>query len=179
MQTSTRLNVTYCRWDLVQWLERLTSNAKVATVLGFIISIGWIWCWISKVYLCSISRDVHSCSFAETPQPPSSPRIWAHIRGLARALLVSQDRRHLFVAPLITSILRHSEIWGEPDEAILNREQILGLTGCINWIWHPLLFISNFSICRNQKSTRKKTPNRWLLLIKILFFCTVLRYFSS
>jgi hypothetical protein len=32
-------------------------------------------------------------SFAETPQLSPSPRIWAHIH--TRALLVSQDRRHL------------------------------------------------------------------------------------
>jgi hypothetical protein len=45
--------------------------------------------WFEQLYL-----------FAEpeTPQPHPSPRIWNHIRG-ARALLVSQDRRHLFVTP--------------------------------------------------------------------------------
>jgi hypothetical protein len=37
---------------------------------------------------------VHSCSHWLRPR---NPRIWAHIR----ALLVSQDRRHLFVTPLV------------------------------------------------------------------------------
>ncbi len=36
------------------------------------------------------------CSLAETPQLPPSPRIWTRI---TRTLLVSEDRRHLFVTP--------------------------------------------------------------------------------
>jgi hypothetical protein len=49
---------------------------------------------MSKVYLGSC---VQLYTLAETLQlPPPSPRIWAHIRG---AILVSQDRRHLFVIP--------------------------------------------------------------------------------
>jgi hypothetical protein len=35
-------------------------------------------------------------SLAETPQLPPSPRIWTRIWG---ALLVSKERRHLFVTP--------------------------------------------------------------------------------
>jgi hypothetical protein len=35
-------------------------------------------------------------SLAETPQPPTHLRIWAHIRG---ALLVSKGRRHVSVIP--------------------------------------------------------------------------------
>ncbi len=46
-----------------------------------------------KVNLGSMSRDVYSC-LAETLQLPPSPRIWARI---TRALLVSKDRRHLFL----------------------------------------------------------------------------------
>ncbi len=38
-------------------------------------------------------------SLAETPQLPPSPRIWTRI---TRALLVSKDRRHLFVTPAPT-----------------------------------------------------------------------------
>ncbi len=45
-----------------------------------------------------MKRDVHTpaqlYSLAETPQLPPSPRIWTRI---TRTLLVSQDRRHLFV----------------------------------------------------------------------------------
>jgi hypothetical protein len=48
--------------------------------------------YIFKVYLGSCVQLV---SLAETPQLPPSPRIWAH----TRALLVSQDRRHLFATP--------------------------------------------------------------------------------
>ncbi len=41
---------------------------------------------------------VHSCNnLAATPKhPPPPPRIWALLMG---GLLVSQDRRHLFVTP--------------------------------------------------------------------------------
>jgi hypothetical protein len=50
-----------------------------------------------QIYLGSC---VKLYSLAETPQLPSSPRIWAHKRG---RLLVSLDRRHLFRTPgLIT-----------------------------------------------------------------------------
>ncbi len=41
--------------------------------------------WCAQVY-----------SLAKTPQLPPSPRIWTRI---TRALLVSKDRRHLFVTP--------------------------------------------------------------------------------
>jgi hypothetical protein len=47
--------------------------------------------------LGSTSRDVHSCSLAETPYPP-------HLDSYARALLVSEDRRHLFVTPLVGGV---------------------------------------------------------------------------
>ncbi len=45
-----------------------------------------------------MSRDVHSCTYslAETPQLPPSRHIWTRN---TRALLVSNDRRHLFVTP--------------------------------------------------------------------------------
>jgi hypothetical protein len=51
-----------------------------------------------KVYLGSMSRDVHSCrySLAATLQPPP---ILPHWDSYTRALLVSKDRRHLFVTP--------------------------------------------------------------------------------
>jgi hypothetical protein len=39
---------------------------------------------------------LHVYSLAETPPPP---RIWAHV--YEGALLVSQDRRHLFVTPCL------------------------------------------------------------------------------
>ncbi len=39
---------------------------------------------------------VHSCTHWLRPRTPP-PRIWAHTR--TRALLVSQERRHLFVNP--------------------------------------------------------------------------------
>ncbi len=52
---------------------------------------------ISKVYFGSMSRDVHSCThWLRPPQLPPSPRIWTR---MTRSLLVSQDRRHLFVTP--------------------------------------------------------------------------------
>jgi hypothetical protein len=46
---------------------------------------------------------VHSCTHWLRPGNPPlpSPRIWAHIR--MRALMVSEDRRHLFCDPLIST----------------------------------------------------------------------------
>jgi hypothetical protein len=41
---------------------------------------------VSKVYLGSMSRDVHSSSHWLGPCNPPPPRIWAHVRG---ALLVN------------------------------------------------------------------------------------------
>ncbi len=38
---------------------------------------------------------MHSCTLAETPRPPIPP----HLGSYGRALLVSQDRRHLFLTP--------------------------------------------------------------------------------
>jgi hypothetical protein len=56
---------------------------------------------LSKVYLGSMSRDVHICTHCaqlshwQRPRNPlPSPRIGTRI---TRALLVSKDRRHLFV----------------------------------------------------------------------------------
>jgi hypothetical protein len=43
-------------------------------------------------------------SLAETPQPPTP--IPPHLGSYARALLVVQDRRHLFVTPCLKSNLR-------------------------------------------------------------------------
>ncbi len=48
-------------------------------------------------------------SLAETPATPPSPRIWTRIM---RALLVSKDRRHLFVTPwqeLMTVMRTHQK----------------------------------------------------------------------
>ncbi len=58
-----------------------------------VLSIGQIWSQISKVYLGSC---VQLYSLAETPQLPHLPR---HLGSYTKALLVSQDRRHLFVTP--------------------------------------------------------------------------------
>jgi hypothetical protein len=44
-------------------------------------------------------------SLAETPQLPPSPRIWTRI---TKALLVSKDRRHLFVTPWIPVTHTHT-----------------------------------------------------------------------
>jgi hypothetical protein len=49
-----------------------------------------------QIYLVSCVKLYWVYSLAETPQLPSSPRIWAHKRG---RLLVSLDRRHLFRTP--------------------------------------------------------------------------------
>ncbi len=32
-----------CGWDLAEWLERLTTNAEVATILGSIPASSGIW----------------------------------------------------------------------------------------------------------------------------------------
>ncbi len=57
-----------------------------------VFTIGWIWSWISKVYLGSMSSAVLIGWNPSTPPP--SARIWAHIRGRFWS-----DRRHLFVTP--------------------------------------------------------------------------------
>jgi hypothetical protein len=41
------------------------------------------------------------CGLAETPQPPPLP---PHLGSYTRSLLVSQDRRHLFVTPCLGSV---------------------------------------------------------------------------
>jgi hypothetical protein len=46
----------------------------------------------------SMSRDMHSCT--HWLRPRSSP-LPAHLDSYTRALLVSQDRRQLFVTPLV------------------------------------------------------------------------------
>ncbi len=51
---------------------------------------------ISKVFLGSISLDVHSCTHWMRPRNPPPPCIWTRI---TRALLVRKDRRYLFVTP--------------------------------------------------------------------------------
>ena len=43
-------------------------------------------------------------SLVETPQLPPSPRSWTRI---TRALLVSKDRRHLFVTPWLCPVYTH------------------------------------------------------------------------
>jgi hypothetical protein len=51
---------------------------------------------MEAVCLGSMSRDVHSCTHWLRPRnPPSSPALDSY----TRALLVSKDRRHLFVTP--------------------------------------------------------------------------------
>ncbi len=57
---------------------------------------------------------LHACahlySMAETPQSPPPP----HLGSYTRALLVSQDRRHLYVAPCLvaipTYVVRNSQV---------------------------------------------------------------------
>ncbi len=58
--------------------------------------IGKIWSQISTVYLGLKASCAQLYSLAETPQPPPP-----HPPHRLRALLVSQDRRHLFVTPWI------------------------------------------------------------------------------
>ncbi len=51
---------------------------------------------------------VHSCTHWLRPRnPPPSP----HLGSYTRALLVSQDRRHLFVTPLREAVSRRLEIY--------------------------------------------------------------------
>jgi hypothetical protein len=56
-------------------------------------------------------QSLHICaqlySLAETPAAPT-PRIWAH----ARALMLSQDRRHLFVTPSCSSHIVVTQVSG-------------------------------------------------------------------
>jgi hypothetical protein len=58
---------------------------------------GPIWSKISKVYLGSMSRDVHSCTHWLRPRNSPPSRAFGLVYG--GALLVSKDRRHLFVTP--------------------------------------------------------------------------------
>jgi hypothetical protein len=57
-------------------------------------------------------------SLAETPQVPPSPRRWG---SYTRALLVSQDRRHLFVTPLRLPNLRGPRPRSDPAVFILRK----------------------------------------------------------
>ncbi len=67
------------------------------------------------------------------PATSPSPRIWAHIRG---ALLVSQDRRHLFVTPWLT--MKGWCCWLLPCEL-----EPLGNHAAIAWnVGHPCLCVS-------------------------------------
>jgi len=55
-----------------------------------------IWIWISKIYLGSMSRDVHSYAHWLRPRNlPHPPALGSYMR----ALLVKKDRRHLFLTP--------------------------------------------------------------------------------
>ncbi len=51
---------------------------------------------LSKVYLGSLCSCAQLYLLAETQQPPHPP---PPLGSYTRALLVSQDRRHLFVTP--------------------------------------------------------------------------------
>jgi hypothetical protein len=74
-------------------------------------SIGLIWRQISKVCLGSICTAIYS--LAETPKPTARP---PHLDSDTRALLVSQDRRHLFV----TSCLRVINTVGDISKGLTN-----------------------------------------------------------
>ncbi len=62
-------------------MHRLNMEVDLQSLFGLHVS----WCAHSQMF-----------SLAETPQLTPSPRIWTRI---TRALLVSKDRRHLFVTP--------------------------------------------------------------------------------
>jgi hypothetical protein len=53
-----------------------------------------------KKFIWAPCAQLYSLADTSTTNPPTSPRIWAHIRG--RHWSVSQDRRRLFVSPLLT-----------------------------------------------------------------------------
>jgi hypothetical protein len=69
---------------------------------------------LQKVYLGSMSRDAHSCSHWPRPCNPPIPPHWD---SYTRALLVSNDRRHLFVTPwLAISLTQVSESSGDVQD---------------------------------------------------------------
>ncbi len=68
----------------VSYFDGCTHRLNMEVDLQILFGLHVTWC-------------AQLCSLAETPQLPPSPRIWTRI---TRALLVSKDRRHLFVTPL-------------------------------------------------------------------------------
>jgi hypothetical protein len=70
--------------EMLSWM-RSSHRLKMEVDLQSLFGLRVTWC--AQLF-----------SLAETPQLPPSPRIWTRI---TRALLVSKDRRHLFVTPWI------------------------------------------------------------------------------
>ncbi len=72
----------------------------------------------------------HKCTavligWAETQQPPPAP-IPSHLGSYTRALLISQDRRHLFVTPFSGHIFRDT-LWRQREPVpVLPRVQLVG-----------------------------------------------------
>ncbi len=69
----------YFCYRMIGSAHRLNMEVDLQSLFGFHVT------WCAQLY-----------SLAETPQLPPSPRIWTRIRG---ALLVSKDRRHLYITP--------------------------------------------------------------------------------
>ncbi len=77
------------RWPLTNLFFCVSHRLNMEVDLQSLFGLHVTWC--SQLQ-----------SLAVTPQPPPSPRIWTRIK---RALLVSRDRRHLFVTPWCISSL--------------------------------------------------------------------------
>ncbi len=78
-QPDTRLSVTWCSSQAIRSPPCTSYRLNM------------------EAYLASMSRDVHSCTHWRRPRNPPPP-IPSHWDSNTRALLVSKDRRHLFVS---------------------------------------------------------------------------------
>ncbi len=100
---------------------------------------------------------VHCTHLAETPHPPPPP----HLGSYARSLLVSQNRRHLFVTPCQykrvcisceVESYRHREVVKKDTRSIR-----IWLCLCVTWWklgWDPTGMVSNCVCVRFKLSFR-------------------------
>ncbi len=100
---------THSLWSMPTWYTWCSIWCPISTAIAEQKEDGWpelIYRWglqrlnmevdLQSLFGLQVTWCVQLYSLAETPQLPPSPRIWTRI---TRTLLVSKDRRHLFVTP--------------------------------------------------------------------------------
>ncbi len=90
--------------ELICFIMILKCKVTVSKIIIFAAMWHYVAAYV-KYGVSSTKSPVYSCTQTRPPPPPPP-----HLGSYTRALLVSQNRRHLFVTPCVSTSLAHSSI---------------------------------------------------------------------